>query len=112
MWAGGGERTGREIAGSSEIMIGQLTIHLRLPGCTSLKEKRGRLKPLLNGLHKKFNLSVAEMDRQDMWQEAVIACALVNNDGRQIQRSLQAVVNWVEGNWSDGDVIDEKIEII
>jgi len=93
-------------------MIGQLTFHLHLPGCGSLKEKRGRLKPLLNQLHKKFNVSVAEMDRQDMWQEAVIACVLVNSEGKQVQRSLQAVAKWVEGNWPDGDVIDEKIEII
>jgi uncharacterized protein len=93
-------------------MIGILTIHLHLPGCASLKEKRGRLKPLLNQLHKKFNLSVAEMNRQDMWQEAVIACALVNSDGKQVQRSLRAVVKWVEGNWSDGDVIDDRIELV
>ena len=93
-------------------MVGILTIHLHLPGCASLKEKRGRLKPLLNRLHREFNISVAEMDRQDMWQEAVIACALVNSDGMQIQRSLQTVLKWVEGNWPDGDVIDEKIEII
>jgi uncharacterized protein YlxP (DUF503 family) len=93
-------------------MIGLLTIHLHLPGCTSLKEKRGRLKPLLSQLHKKFNVSVAEMDRQDMWQEVVIACAFVNSDGAQVQRSLQMVLKWVEGNWPDGDVIDEKIEII
>jgi uncharacterized protein len=93
-------------------MIGLLTIHLHLPGCASLKEKRGRLKPLLNQLHKKFNVSVAEMERQDMWQEAVIACALVNSDMVQVQRSLQSMLKWVEGNWSDGDVIDEKIEII
>lgn len=93
-------------------MVGILTLHLRLPGCASLKEKRGRLKALLNGLHKKFNLSVAEMERQDMWQEAVIACALVSSDAKHIQRSLQTVSNWVAGNWTDGDVIDEKIEII
>jgi uncharacterized protein YlxP (DUF503 family) len=92
-------------------MIGILTFHLHLPGCASLKEKRGRLKPLLNQLHKKFNVSVAEMDRQDMWQEAVIACALVNSDGAQVHRSLQTVLKWIEGNWPEGDVIDEKIEI-
>ena len=93
-------------------MIGTLTVHLHLPGCASLKEKRGRLKPLLHQLHKKFNVSVAEMDRQDMWQEAVIACALVNSDAVQVQRSLQTVLKWIEGNWPDGDVIDEKVEII
>ena len=92
-------------------MVGILTIHLHLPGCASLKEKRGRLKPLLNQLHRKFNLSVAEMERQDMRQEAVIACALVNSDAKQIQRSLQAAAKWIESNWSDGDVINEKFEI-
>jgi uncharacterized protein YlxP (DUF503 family) len=92
-------------------MVGLLTIYLHLPGCASLKEKRGRLKPLLNQLHKKFNVSVAEMDRQDMWQESVIACALVNSDRVHVQRSLQTVAKWVEGNWPDGMVEDTKFEI-
>ena len=47
------------------IMLATLTIHLRLPGCASLKEKRGHIKPLLNRLHREFNVSVAEMDLQD-----------------------------------------------
>jgi len=93
-------------------MVGILTIHLHLPGCASLKEKRGRLKPLLARLHKQFNVSAAEMDLQDKWQEAVIAIALVNSDGAHIERSLQAVSKWVEGNWPDGQVIDEELEII
>ena len=93
-------------------MVGTLTIHLHIPGCSSLKEKRGRIKPLLNRLHREFNVSVAEMGLQDMWQEAVITCALVNSNAVQIQSSLQRVSKWVKGNWPDGDVIDEKIEII
>jgi uncharacterized protein YlxP (DUF503 family) len=93
-------------------MIGILTVHLHLPGCSSLKEKRGRLKPLLARLHREFNVSVAEMDLQDKWQEALIACALVNCDSAQAQRSLQSVGKWVESNWPDGQVIDQKIELI
>jgi hypothetical protein len=93
-------------------MLGLITIHLHLPTCASLKEKRGRLKPLLNRLHREFNISVAEMDLQDMWQEAVIACALVSSDAAFVQRSLQGVARWMEANWEDGQVIDEKIEII
>jgi uncharacterized protein len=93
-------------------MLGLITLHLRLPTCASLKEKRGRLKPLLNRLHREFNISVAEMDLQDMWQETVIACALVGSDAAFVQRSLQSVAIWVEANWEDGQVIDEKIEII
>ena len=93
-------------------MLGLITFHLHLPACASLKEKRGRLKPLLNRLRREFNISVAEMERQDMWQEAVIACAMVNSDAVILRQSLQSVAKWVEANWTDGDVIEEKIEII
>jgi len=93
-------------------MVATLTIHLHLPTCASLKEKRGRIKPLISRLHREFNVSVAEMDLQDKWQEAVIACALINSNAAQLQRSLQTVAKWVEGNWPDGDVIEQKIEIV
>ena len=46
-------------------MLATLTIHLHLPACSSLKEKRGRIKPLMARLHREFNVSVAEMDLQD-----------------------------------------------
>ena len=93
-------------------MIATLTIHLHLPACSSLKEKRGRIKPLISRLHREFNVSVAEMDLQDVWQEAVIICAMVGNGSGHLQSALQTVARWVEGNWSDGDVIGQKIEII
>jgi uncharacterized protein YlxP (DUF503 family) len=93
-------------------MIATLTIHLHLPGCASLKEKRGLIKPLISRLHREFNVSVAEMDLQDMWQEAVIGCAMIGNNPGFLQSALQEVAKWVERNWSDGDVIEVKVEII
>lgn len=93
-------------------MIATLTIHLHIPGCSSLKEKRGYIKPLISRLHREFNVSVAEMDLQDTWQEAVIVCAMVGNDRGHLESALQNVRHWVEANWSDGDVIDQRIEIV
>ena len=93
-------------------MLGQLTIHLHLPACSSLKEKRGRIKPLIARLRREFNISVAEMDLQDKWAETVIACAMVNSDAVVLRQSLQSVEKWVNANWTDGDVIDQKIEIV
>jgi uncharacterized protein len=93
-------------------MFGILTLHLHLPGCASLKEKRGRLKPLLARLHRQFNVSAAEMGLLDKWQETLIACGMVGNDRVHLERSLQAVVRWVEDNWLDMQVRDEKIELI
>ena len=93
-------------------MIGILTLHLHIPGCKSLKEKRSRLKPLLARLHKEFNISVAEMDAHDVWQSTVIACAVVSNDKAQAQRTLQKVAEWIEFNWPDMTITDEEFEII
>ena len=93
-------------------MIATLTIHLHIPGCASLKEKRGRIKPLISRLHREFNVSVAEVDLNDKWDEAVIGCAMIGNDHAFLQSALQGVAKWVEGNWSDGDVWDMKIELI
>ena len=93
-------------------MLATLTIHLHLPTCASLKEKRGRIKPLISRIHREFNVSVAEMDLQDKWQEAVIVCAMIGNDHAFLQSALGNVAKWVEANWTDGDVWDTKIEII
>ncbi len=93
-------------------MLATLAIHLRLPLCSSLKEKRGRIKPLMSRLHREFNVSVAEMDKQDVWDEAVIVCAMIGNGGAFLQSALQNVAKWVEANWTDGDVWDTKIEVM
>ena len=92
--------------------IGILTMQLQLPGCKSLKEKRGRLKPLLARLHREFNLSVAELARLDIWDEAIIGCALISNEQKYSDRSLQAVVHWLNQNWPDVTVVDDQIEIL
>jgi uncharacterized protein YlxP (DUF503 family) len=91
--------------------VGTLTLHIQLPGCTSLKEKRRRLKPLLIRIHKEFNVSVAEIDRLDAWQESVLVLALVSNDNRHTQRSLQIVIGWIEKYWPDVTLIEHKLEL-
>ena len=93
-------------------MIAILTIHLHLPACASLKEKRGRIKPLISRLHREFNVSVAEMDLQDTWQETMIGCAMIGNEHAFLQSALDSVAKWVDGNWTDGDVIEQRIQII
>ncbi len=93
-------------------MLASLTIHLHLPTCQSLKERRGRIKPLMSRLRREFNVSVAEIGLQDQWQEAIIACAMIGNGRGHLEGALQAVAKWVEGNWPDGMIVEERIEIL
>ena len=92
--------------------VGILTIQVQLPGCRSLKEKRSRLKPLIARLHKEFNVSVAEIDRQDDWDSATIGCALISNENRYIQSSLHTIIDWLNKNWPDIILMDDHIEIV
>lgn len=93
-------------------MIATLTFHLHLPGCASLKEKRGSIKPLISRLHREFNVSVAEVGLNDKWSESLIACAMIGNDAAFLQAALETVRRWVEAHWTDGDVWDSKITIL
>ncbi len=93
-------------------MLATLTIHLRIEGCSSLKEKRGQIKPLMSRMRREFNISVAEMDLQDHWQDAVIGCAMIGSGRGHLEASLQTVLKWIEANWPDGMIVDEKIEVV
>ena len=90
--------------------IALLTLHMHLPGCASLKEKRARIKPIITRLHREFNVATAELDLQDVWQSTVIGCVTVSSDGVQNRRLLQQVIAFVEQTWPDEQVEDGRIE--
>jgi len=94
------------------VHTGTLEIDLHLPGCSSLKEKRSRLKPLLARLHREFNVSAAEIDALDAHRSAVIACAVVSNDTGHVQRVLENVLAWIERYPRDLQVIDHQIRLL
>ena len=86
-----------------------LVIELHLPGCTSLKQKRSRLKPLLNALHREFNISAAEIEQHDIHRLSSIACVVVSNDGRHAQQLLSKIPSWIESHRPDMQIVDSSI---
>jgi uncharacterized protein len=71
--------------------IGVLTLELRLEYSHSLKEKRHVVLGLKERLRNKFNVAVAEIDYQDLWQRALIAAVTVSSDHGRAEQVLQAV---------------------
>jgi uncharacterized protein len=78
------------------VIVGIQVWELHLPGCHSLKEKRGTLKPLTVALRQKLNLSVAETGHQDLWQRAEIACAAVGSARPVVEETLRAADRTIE----------------
>jgi uncharacterized protein YlxP (DUF503 family) len=92
--------------------VAALTIELHIPGCSSLKQKRSRLKPLLARLHREFNVSAAEIDQNDQHRRAVIACVVVSNDARHVQRVLAGIPAWIETHQPDIQVVDDHVTLL
>jgi uncharacterized protein len=72
-------------------VVGVLTLELRIEHAHSLKEKRHVVKSLKDRLRHKFNISVAEIDDQDLHNSSVIAAAAVSSSRDFAARILQAV---------------------
>lgn len=90
--------------------IGLLTLHIHLPNCKSLKEKRSLIKPILSRLHKQFNISCAETGFNDLWHECLLSCALVCNDCGFAAQALQSVLVFFQEHYPELIVIDHRIE--
>lgn len=71
--------------------IGVLTLELRLETAHSLKEKRHVMESLKTRLRNKFNVSVAEIGYQDLWQRGLLAVVTVSSDRTQAANALRSV---------------------
>jgi uncharacterized protein YlxP (DUF503 family) len=71
--------------------IGVLTLEMRLEDSHSLKDKRHVVKSLKDRLRAKFNVAVAEIDCQDVWQRAVVAVVTVSGDHGYARQLLESV---------------------
>jgi uncharacterized protein YlxP (DUF503 family) len=93
------------------MVIGLLTLDLHFPGARSLKDKRQALRSLETKLRNRFNVSVAEVEHQDLWQRARLAIVAVNTDHGHLEATLQSVAGEAE-NAREILVIDRQMETL
>jgi uncharacterized protein YlxP (DUF503 family) len=79
------------------VVVAVRSWELHLAGCQSLKDKRRIIKSLKDRLHHQFNVSAAEVDHQDSWQRAALACGVVTTDRRHAEEVLGACDRLVAG---------------
>jgi uncharacterized protein YlxP (DUF503 family) len=78
------------------MLVALSALELRIPGCTSLKQKRHVVKSLEAGLRQKFNVAVAEVDHLDQWQRTTVAVSAVSAHGHHLRRVMHEVERFVE----------------
>ena len=94
------------------MVIGCCIVDLHLPGNGSLKGKRSMLKPVIAQLRRHFNVAVAEVAFNDMWQSAQVALVTVSNDAGRVHGGLEKMVHWIESHYPDVQVVDWQIEVL
>ncbi len=92
--------------------VGVCRIRFRLPENLSLKGKRRVLKSITTRVGSKFNVSVAEVDDQDLWQLATLGISCVSNDKRHANQVLSRVVDFITDSRFEVEILDYEIEIL
>lgn len=94
-----------------EMVIGTLSVTLQVPSSTSLKDKRQVVRSLTARLRQTFNVAVAEVGDQNLWQSAIIGIACVSDDARHADEMCQKVLNFVDGN-AEALVLGSRFELV
>lgn len=92
--------------------VGVCRLSLRLHGVRSLKDKRRISRSLIGLVSNKFNVAVAEVDDNDLWQRLTLGVSCVSNRASHADETLQTVVDFILHQRAETELIDHEIEII
>ncbi len=93
------------------MVIGLLVLELHFPGARSLKDKRQALRSLEQRIRNRFNVSIAEVEHQDLWQRARLAVVSVNTDQGHLESTLDSVAG-TAGQARDILLVDSHTELL
>jgi len=92
--------------------VGVCRVKLRFPENLSLKGKRQILKSITTRLRGKFNVSVAEVDDNELWQLATVGLCCVSNNRRFTNEVLSKAVDFIVNGRFEVEILDYEIEIL
>jgi hypothetical protein len=93
------------------MVIGVCKVTLLLHGNRSLKGKRRVLKSIMGKVKNRFNLTIAEVGCNDVWQRAEIGFAAIGNDKAFVNSVIDTALSFIE-DLQLGEVTDHRIELI
>jgi len=92
--------------------VGVCTVNLRLPENSSLKGKRRVLNSITTRVRNKFNVSIAEVDDNDVWQLATLGICYISNNSRYTNEVLSKVMDTIANGRFDVEILNYEIEIM
>jgi len=92
--------------------IGACVVRLRLPENDSLKGKRQVSKSIIERVKNRYNVSIAEVADQDLWQLLTLGITCVSTSAQHANEVLSKVVDFIQQSKFDVEMLDYEIEII
>ncbi|MBA3035033.1 MAG: DUF503 domain-containing protein [Desulfobacterium sp.] len=93
------------------MVVGLGIITFRLNDCRSLKSKRKIVKSVISRLQNNFNASVAEVDSNDIYDEAIIGFAFVGNDKAVVNSKIDKAFSFADG-LGLAEIVNTEMELI
>ncbi len=93
--------------------IGVARFELFIPSSASLKDKRQVVRSVTAAVRNKFNVAVAEVDHQDLWQRCALGVSCVSESAGQCRKVLQEVEKVVGRSViGTSEIIDRTIDVV
>ncbi|HEX2239775.1 MAG TPA: DUF503 domain-containing protein [Actinomycetota bacterium] len=95
------------------MFIGIARFELFIPASGSLKDKRQVLRSVTAGIRPRFNVSIAEVEYQNLWQRAALGVTCVAESGGHCRKVLQEVEKTIGRLAIDGaEIVDRSIDVL
>ena len=92
--------------------VGVCRVNLRLPGNQGLKGKRQVSRSIISKVRTKYNVGIAEVDDNDLWQRLTLGVCCVSNNSRHANEMLSEVVQFIQDAREDVEFLDYEIELV
>ena len=93
------------------MVIGICRLELMIRENHSLKEKRRIVRQIVDRVRHRFNVSLAEVGNNDLWQSALLGLCMVSNDRRFTHEALDKIIDFIEV-MNSAEIVKSDIEIL
>jgi uncharacterized protein len=95
------------------MFIGIARYELFIPASSSLKDKRQVLRSVTTNVRNRFNVAIAEVDHQDLWQRAALGVSCVAESTGHCAKVLQEVEKTIgRATVGSAELVDRRVEFV
>jgi hypothetical protein len=92
--------------------VGICRIKLHISDSRSLKDKRRIVKSIVSRLRNQYNISIAEVDDQELWQLITLGITCVSNQNQHVDEILSKVISFITSNYPELEIVEHQSEIL